>query len=619
MDLTDVNIAVSYECASDFKFNSNTSVEIQLPKTKNNLWAFENNHVLVNDSTLPYDFIEASCQVDGIDMKIEFCILESISSVIKCRLFGGNFTLFSDVKDKSIQELDFSDLDHTRNWSAMLPLLDTTSGLIYPIIDYGTLTDLNNNIDADFIYPAIHLHTVVNKILSEIGYTLSGDLGTDPEYLKCIIPFSAQQKSFTDDYTDSLFFEAYKSTDQLHDTDVITIYTPPFDVEVSDPSNRWITNTYYALIAASYTFHLKYKIYTVGVSDMVLKIDMCKFVAGGSLEIVQSWEYPTDFTSDGFGIYHIDEDCDPVNLIVNERITFQVHSKESHTVKGGTDTAFSLAAITDYLNGYNELWQVSPNLPNIKQGDLIKYCLQAFGCIVQCDDSTKTIIATKISTIINNAYTGNYDDWSDLLDRTNPETITFKQDVAQINHLKYLDDDNVIKPDGTDYEFRINNRSLPLEKDLYIAPFGASLFTNVFTFLQEVWRVEISGTSEPKPRIMVRNSVTLSDDVYYIHEGAAVSAATTAVNIPYFITSGGFNLGFEDSLRLGKMKDVLELNTSPKQLSLNIRLTPKHINQLDFSNPVWIDLYKSWFYKRKINQFKYGKRDSTVCELVKII
>ena len=90
-------IAVTYECANDFKFHANNSVEISLPKTSANLRAIENNNILVNDSTLPYDFMTASCEVDGIDMKIDYAMLIMVSDVIKIRLYGGNITFIVEV------------------------------------------------------------------------------------------------------------------------------------------------------------------------------------------------------------------------------------------------------------------------------------------------------------------------------------------------------------------------------------------------------------------------------------------------------------------------------------------------------------------------------------------
>ncbi len=64
------------------------------------------------------------------------------------------------------------------------------------------------------------------------------------------------------------------------------------------------------------------------------------------------------------------------------------------------------------------------------------------------------------------------------------------------------------------------------------------------------------------------------------------------------------------------MRDSLDLN--PKQLDVYLRLKPIHINQLNFSLPIWIDYYKSWFYIGKISQFKFNSTDSTKVELIKL-
>lgn len=614
IDIEEAGIAVTYEAANDFKFHANNSVELTCPNTANNARAFDNSSEIVNDSIIPYDFIPASCSVDGIDMKIQYATLVSISDKgIAFRLYGGNITLFADVKDDSIQDLDLSAYDHTRDWAYISAHRLTTTGILYPLIDYGQLSVNSDDVEIANLYPAMYLHVLINKIFSEIGYTLSGSLLTDADYLKLIIPF-CNKNSFVDpDVIANLLFDAYQPSDRY-------IYAPINDVlfpaELSDPLNRFDGKDYRVLVTGTYTFHLKMRLTPVD-SGKDYTVNLRRYDPYDTDPILASFSL-SDFTDEGGSVWTIDSDFAPIDAKKDHRIYISFHVENAVFLTGGNGTLnFSLVSIDNTSVGYGEFWAVAPNLPDIKQGDLIKYALQSFGCIIQCDDATQTAVITKISTIVDNTYTDNYDDWSELLDRSGQE-LTFKQDTAQVNHLTYKDEDNLTKPTGTDYDVLIFNRSLPPEKDLYTAPFGASEQTTAFTFNQKLWRVDIEGASAIQPRILVSNHIDTDGTFHYTYNGDN-QATDTDADIPYFISDLPFNLGFDNNLQRTKMRESINLLKTPKQLKVKIRLTALHINTLDFSKPVWIDYYNCWFYKRKISQFKYTNNESTFCELIKLL
>jgi len=607
----DEDFVVTYECSNEFKFNSNNSVEITIPETAKNLKAVERNNVMVNDSKLPYNFIPCQISINGIDMKMEQAVLLSISGGINLRLFGGNITLFSDVKDKSIQDLDLSTYDHTRNWAYMSSHRNTTTGILYPIIDYGFLSTLSDDIEIANLYPSIYYHNVVSEIISEAGYTLAGDLQTDEDYLKLLLPFS-NKNSYVDPavVTSYLFEAALEDNIASNVYGAISLVTLKYFREISDPANRFDGIYYYPAVTGSYTFHLIHRIQLPTVGTQVgLAIHRIRAGVDTVLQVFSISDYTNLFTI----TWEMDLNTNAFNLKKGDKIYIDLAVDNDATTN--TETTFELISIDNTSVGYDEFWEVAPNLPNIKQGELLKYIFHAFGCIVQCDDSNKIITVTKLSTVKDNTLNGQGLDWSDLLDRSGDE-ISFTQDFAQVNHLTYQDEENVIKPVGTDYDLLLNNKSLPPEKDLYTAPFGASEVTQVFTFFQNVWRVDINGASGVKPRVLVSNYITLDGTYHYTYNGSNQSTDTDG-NVPYFIDLG-FNLGFENGLRYGKMKDSLELLVNPKQLKCKLRLKPIHINQLNFSLPIWIDYYKSWFYISKINQFKYNSSDSTVVNLIKL-
>ena len=54
--------------------------------------------------------------------------------------------------------------------------------------------------------------------------------------------------------------------------------------------------------------------------------------------------------------------------------------------------------VTDYGIFYGDTWQMAPNLPNIKQTDLLKWVIKAFGCIAELETDNKQLRLTKFKT-----------------------------------------------------------------------------------------------------------------------------------------------------------------------------------------------------------------------------
>ena len=218
LDLTqDISAEFTYQIddIKDFASrNTNFSKTIVLPGTARNNkqfgYVFEFGSANFFDPTsgnVGYNFNasrQAQCTVfvDKVQiMKGGLRLLEVVryGDVVEyeCAIFGELGGFVNSVANNRIEDLDFSAYDHawnatniTQSWdnmaaSGVLP----GSGYFYPLIDYGKVS-YNNKHDWDVraFRPAIYVREIVDKIVTDAGYTWEGDFLDTPLFKRLIVP-----------------------------------------------------------------------------------------------------------------------------------------------------------------------------------------------------------------------------------------------------------------------------------------------------------------------------------------------------------------------------------------------------------------------------------------------
>lgn len=134
---------------------------------------------------------------DGVTAIDGYCQLKAISNVdglinYEIQATGKIGDLFEKIRDKYLQDLDLTSLDHTwdstnitNSWTAPIG-----QGYVYPMIDFGGRTSYNSWKVQDF-KPAIYLKQYTDKILSEAGYTYDSTFFNSDLYKRLIVPFGS--------------------------------------------------------------------------------------------------------------------------------------------------------------------------------------------------------------------------------------------------------------------------------------------------------------------------------------------------------------------------------------------------------------------------------------------
>ena len=136
---------------------------------------------------------------DGITAIDGYCQLKAISNVdglinYEIQATGKIGNLFEKIRDKYLQDLDLSSLDHTWTQSAIVNSWTAAigQGYVYPMIDMGGRTNYDQWLPQDF-KPAIYVKQYIDSMLSEAGFTYESTFFNSDLFKRLIIPFGSGQ------------------------------------------------------------------------------------------------------------------------------------------------------------------------------------------------------------------------------------------------------------------------------------------------------------------------------------------------------------------------------------------------------------------------------------------
>ena len=136
---------------------------------------------------------------DGITAIDGYCQLKAISNVdglinYEIQATGKIGDLFEKIRDKYLQDLDLTSLDHAWNSTNIVNSWTATigQGYVYPMIDIGGRTNYDQWFVQEF-KPSIYLKQYIDSILSEAGFTYDSTFLNSDLFKRLIIPYGSGQ------------------------------------------------------------------------------------------------------------------------------------------------------------------------------------------------------------------------------------------------------------------------------------------------------------------------------------------------------------------------------------------------------------------------------------------
>lgn len=573
IEVEDVKLKRQISSFGELESRTNITNKFKINWTKENAQIFQWFLTIQSNSLLPY--IETPVKLRrNKNMLIENGIAvvgTSDSDSFPLIVRDGNIDFFTEIKGKSLIDLDLSDLDFTWDLDYANDNRTATDKPVFLLFSFGL-----GKLDIGHMLPFIPLNLLVTKILTEAGFTGSGDLLSLSDYTDLWI--SLADSIPTDELLNILSKAENVVSENWSNEDLL-------GVRFSTLSNTkylklvggifFGTQTdaigYEVLYIGNYTFTVHLTIIVVGSAETsVLYI---QHGTPGSSSVTDRTEIEL---SEGFN--SINQTFSDVALSQGDYIYCYIFPNTMDVIWYDTSADRSYLEINEAPNVnsgvYGQEYTISNNLPIIPQNEIIEIVLKLFNArVIVTGTTVKFITYAELQAKIKQ---GEFTDWSDK-HFTNVK-VKYKSDYAQKNYIKYNNSDI---QQGF---FPISDPQLKKEKTVLKLPFVFAENLNMFkSTTDDADNVSYEFTHTGRTTMKKRSLDSGSETIFAA--GSADEPIPMIDNIP---NTEDINLQEYMNTYYGFMEKTLNMY---REIKADVYLNINDFNKIDFEKPIWI---KNW-------------------------
>jgi hypothetical protein len=650
--------------------NTSFSRTISIPATaKNNKilgFAFEigmsNNHntdlANVNTNFTPSQAAKCEVYVDkiqifkGVIRMLEIVINNNVIQY-QCAVFGELGGFITELGNKRLEDLDFSEHNHTYNVTEIEDSWDVIngSGYYYPLIDYGDVSSNKDDFSVSTLRPALYVKEYIDKIFEGTTYTLDCAFFDTTFFKSLIIPNNSQGIRGANDR----FILGTKTISQI----LLNSNTPtarnadlPFDTTTLLNFTENAGKSIFTYTDGTKTIRTIASIAGTYQTDAASSITATLYIGGVS---VQAFTQNTSSANNPFSF-----SFDYTGNILN---TNQVRIEISVPVTANTyivtisSASINLSQITSQITdvAYNGVISINENLPKgVFQKDFFLSVCKMFNLYVYQDNlNDKQINVAPYINFYSSAVTNSLD-WSQKIDLGSSMSIKpMSQLNARYYAYKYTPDsdyynDNYLKKYGQSYGDNLYDSEFDYVKDtattqIIFAPSVLRLHTGQDKYHSEIYKLSNNNTNEDPMdsviRILIAKKIT-GVSSWHIKSGSNGTGSNLAT-----LTSYGYAGHLDDpntptiDINFGVPKElqfpattyptdnlfntyhlpyILEItDIESKLLSCKMYLNTLDIYNLDFSKYIWIN--GVLFRLNKVDGYNPMVYQTTQVNLLKVI
>lgn len=568
---------------------TNYTNTFSIKKTDKNKQVLDFLGVVGATSFLPYQLNECYLYTDDGECMVYKgrAVIQSTDKEYKINIYDGNIDLYKAIENKSLGDLNLSEINHTKNLTTVVNSFTANLPYKYLVADYnGEMVYNTNRINIDYLVPSAKVSYLWNKIFTTYGFTFEGSIFNTVDFTNLWLSYP---KSIPIAGTPTILFD--------YQTSAVTEMEPPSINYTITQSGTYVlslndlsSGTCFAFVwnALGYTGQF----YQVGYYALLNGVPMLTGV--------------------------------PIQLNIGDVITSQYLLEDFYLQPG--EYAIYQFETGDFLYETslafypNQIISFSDELKDFSTRDFINEILNRFGLTPFKNKYTNHYKFLTLQELLQN---NEIVDWSREQNKF-VEKISEKYifgSYAQENNFTYKYNDT--ESDYYNSEILIDNVNLADSKTIFnsriFAPerdqnfFIHDLKTNVY----KMWDKEVkdNGTVTYKG---------LQKRYYLMREAAHTFTTTTQIgsksigdhqSIETVPVESFYNLRMEDVIRNYYATIGAVLNYS-KIIEASIYLTENDISQIDFSKLYWIKELSGYFLLNKINNFV--KKGVTKVELIKV-
>jgi hypothetical protein len=585
----------------------------------------------------------AQCRIfiDGIQifkgaLRILEIIKDGSSLFYECSVVGDLGGFMSALGNKKLEDLDFSDYNTAWNFTNITNSWDNISGsgVFFPLIDYGQVSNDPTRLKVDFDYrafrPALYVKEILQKIQEDSGYTWDFPLLSTDLMNRLIVPHNQR---IVNKVSNTAFNSNFNTTLSSNQFLPITVTTAGSFTGSNPATYTGSTNVFNIsckpILQVKSPIPIAATFYLYKNSTILKQVDL----------------YVTNNTQ----TYNLDLSVNNVELSNTNQISVQVSTNVTQYQLFSGEFKLTTAVSTEVAVIYDEVIDVNFCIPRgIFQRDFFISIAKLFNLYIYDDpvDSKKIIIKPYVDF-----YSGTILDWTSKVDREKSWSIKPMSEVkARYYQFKYKQDNDYY---AENYRKKFNEG------------YGDYIFDTEFDFVKDTESVEVifassvlyqlQGTDKAFPSIYKLSSSGTTEDpmdsiirlmfAAKIPDKASYRIKNGATNVGTALTDYGYAGHLDDpfsptnDLNFGAPKEIYIQATSypttnifnayysgymaeitdkdSKLLTCNILLNTFDIKDLDFAKYVYID---NVLYRLNIVE-SYNPIDytTTKVELLKVI
>lgn len=647
--------------------NTSFSRTISIPATSRNnkilgfafdlSMAHEHNMDLpnVNTNFTPSQAAKCEVYIDKIQIfKGVIRILEIVMNKgaveYQCAVFGELGGFITELGNKRLEDLDFSEYNHTWNvttiqnsWNSV-----TGSGYYYPLIDYGDVSTGKDDFHVSTFRPALYVKEYIEKIFEGTSYSLNCDFFNTDFFKKLIVPNNSQGIQGTNDRFILATIDATK-TILNSNTPTARNINVPFDTTTLLYFTENGTKSVFTYTDGTKTVRALASITGVYQTDAASSITATLYVNGSAVQTLTqntfSANNPFTFSFDWTGNI-ANTNTVYINISVPGTANTYIVSVSSANFTF-TQLAAQLATVA-----YNGTVAMNNNLPKgIFQKDFFLSICKMFNLYVYQDNiNDKQINIAPYIDFYSDAVT-NALDWSQKIDMGSTMSIKpMSQLNARYYAYKYTPDsdyynDNYLKKYGQTYGDYIYDSEFDFVKDtaatqIIFAPSILVLHSGQDKYHTSIYKLSNNNTQEDPMdsviRILMAKKITGISSWKIQQDGGGTLATITSYGYAGHLDDPtnptvDINFGAPKELQFPAstyptnnlfntyhLPYILEItDMESKLLTCRVYLNSLDIYNLDFSKYIWIN--GVLFRLNKVESYDPTDYRTTQVNLLKVI
>lgn len=594
---------------------SNYTNSFSVPRTPNNVKAFQMLGVIGVDSLTPYQRNNCYLYADSGEALVYngWAVINSTDKDFKLNTYDGNIDLYKAIENKTLSELPLTEINHVKNLTNVVGSFNPASPYKYIIADYNgkSLYD-TDKINIDYLVPSANVKYLWDKIFDFYGFTYEGSVFSTFNFQNLWLSYPKGIGSLTPD-VEVFNLDTYELEGGLLSTANKSYIK--LDTYTNNLAFTSIYNDRHIIFAQSN----KYKIEVT--ANLNFKRTLIQAIPVRSRIMMGRGQFPTDLNSVVNPVeiipYSYDTTLSTQKLIdvsAGENIFFYIQL-ESNAILG-TDTSTIDIVVSQTQSSTIDF---SSAFIDFKTRDFIQEICNRFGLTPFKDKYSNNY---KFLTLYELLQDNDVIDWSaekgKFVKQTNERYIYGS--YAQVNNFvyKYNDNENTynngfINVDNVNLEDNktvVNSFIYSPERDKTNQLFKD---TNVY----KLWNKEPKDDGTTTYKGLDKRFYFMRSDDYFFDTtktiGSEVLNDDTIINsAPY---ESFFKLPFNDVITDYYLPIGQILNNS-RLLDVEIYLTEKDVVDIDFSKLYWIKELNSYFILNKISNF--SGNGIAKCEMIKV-